>query len=527
MTSGRDIERLLDAWLADGPTQIADRVIDDVAARIAHQPQRPAWRLRPWRSISMTPSLKLATAVAALVAVVVGSLLILGPRFPSAGVSPTPRPTDASPSASRSSSPVASATAFRPGTGTMLPGTYVANLNIGLLTFAVPAGWSTDEGGTLDFSLHWNGGPEKDTVRVFTDMHRAAKDDACTETPDPGVAGTSAAVLADLASDPNLVGAGGQPVHVGGMDGGWIDVAVAAGVRKTCPFSNGVVTVPLIVDALPGEGAYWGIGPGERIRVIALDAGEGHNVVVAVDSAAGSSFDALAAATMPIVQSFAFEPAPRPSAASSDSAATCNLDTTCSGPLAAGTHTSSEFVVPFRFRVPDGWRNTADINRTYQLASTTGPGASATIQVLAMVAIADQTATRCDPVPKAGVGHSVDDIVGYVVAHPGLSVSAPKAVTIGGFSGKQIEFTVKPTWGGSCPGFNPGDPKVMLLTDTGSPPKRTLGYSTDTRTRWSVLDVNGQTVIVEVSAPVDTAVFNAAAAVSQPVVDSIEFLPPS
>ena len=48
MNQRRDIERLLDHWFADGPTQAPDRVLDVVADRIERQPQRPAWRLH-WR----------------------------------------------------------------------------------------------------------------------------------------------------------------------------------------------------------------------------------------------------------------------------------------------------------------------------------------------------------------------------------------------------------------------------------------------------------------------------------------------
>ena len=44
MTNDRDIERILDHWLAERPTQVADRVLDEVADRIARHPQRPAWR---------------------------------------------------------------------------------------------------------------------------------------------------------------------------------------------------------------------------------------------------------------------------------------------------------------------------------------------------------------------------------------------------------------------------------------------------------------------------------------------------
>ena len=51
MTADRDIERLLDPWFSDGPTEAPDRVIDRIADRIERQPQRHAWRLqrRPYR----------------------------------------------------------------------------------------------------------------------------------------------------------------------------------------------------------------------------------------------------------------------------------------------------------------------------------------------------------------------------------------------------------------------------------------------------------------------------------------------
>ena len=41
MNEDRDLNRLLDAWFADGPVQVADRVVDDTASRIARQRQTP------------------------------------------------------------------------------------------------------------------------------------------------------------------------------------------------------------------------------------------------------------------------------------------------------------------------------------------------------------------------------------------------------------------------------------------------------------------------------------------------------
>ena len=96
MTSERDIERLLDRWFTERPTQVADRVIDDVAARIVRQPQRAAWRLRPWRFPSMSTPIKLVAVGAALLVVILGGAVFIGggsgPVQPAPTATPSPSP---------------------------------------------------------------------------------------------------------------------------------------------------------------------------------------------------------------------------------------------------------------------------------------------------------------------------------------------------------------------------------------------------------------------------------------------------
>ena len=97
MNEDRDLNRLLDAWFAEGPVQAADRVVDGTADRIARQRQLPAWRLRSWRFPTMSTPLKLVAIGAALLAVLVGGAVLMGggaarppqPRVPT----PTPTPT--------------------------------------------------------------------------------------------------------------------------------------------------------------------------------------------------------------------------------------------------------------------------------------------------------------------------------------------------------------------------------------------------------------------------------------------------
>ena len=64
---------------------------------------------------------------------------------------------------------------------------------------------------------------------------------------------------------------------------------------------------------------------------------------------------------------------------------------------------------------------------------------------------------------------------------------------------------------------------MLLLTDTGEPPARAIGYVPDQRVRWTIVDVNGETVIIELVGPLSQ--FEASVAAAQPVVDSFRFSP--
>ena len=85
MTSERDIERVLDHWFTERPTQVADRVLDEVADRIARQPQQPAWRV-PRRDSHMNINLKALLAVAAVIVVAVAGFAVLRPSSSGIGV---------------------------------------------------------------------------------------------------------------------------------------------------------------------------------------------------------------------------------------------------------------------------------------------------------------------------------------------------------------------------------------------------------------------------------------------------------
>ncbi len=297
MTPDRDIDRLLGRWLADGPTEAPDRVLDVVVDRIARHPQRPAWWLGLGPSATVWATVRLLAVASVLGAsVVAGSILVGG------GISPIPSPAP-SPASTSTPSP---ALLTKPTTS-LAPGAYVFTANGGRTTFTVPDGWSVPTIGNLDFSLGRSEGPVDDGIRVFYDMRVASKDLACTERPEPGVGSTAAEIVADIAANPGLEASVPQPISIGGLDGVVVDVNLASGYVQPCSFTDGVPSIPLVVDTVPGAGPFWGINVGERERLIVLDHPTATNVVFIIDSVGGDSFDSLVGAAMPVLETFRFK----------------------------------------------------------------------------------------------------------------------------------------------------------------------------------------------------------------------------
>jgi hypothetical protein len=112
MSADQDIERLLDRWLADGPEEVADRVLDR-ALDIINQPNQRRILRAPRRYVPMSLAYRLAAAAAILVLGGTGLIVALGsfgsaPTVGGPQASATPvasaSPTPTTPSASGTSS---------------------------------------------------------------------------------------------------------------------------------------------------------------------------------------------------------------------------------------------------------------------------------------------------------------------------------------------------------------------------------------------------------------------------------------
>lgn len=151
MTTDRDFDRIAMAWLAEGPDELSDRVLDSVTDQIHVTRQRRAMRV-PRRFPTMTFSSRVAAAAVIGVLAVGGAFLVFGrPGQPAVG-GPTPSPS-ASPSAAALAVPALTETYASPRNG---------------LTISYPTGWTATPATvawTRGLILSW-GAPTLDTIET-------------------------------------------------------------------------------------------------------------------------------------------------------------------------------------------------------------------------------------------------------------------------------------------------------------------------------------------------------------------------
>ena len=120
------------------------------------------------------------------------------------------------------------------------------------------------------------------------------------------------------------------------------------------------------------------------------------------------------------------------------------------------------------------------------------------ILVWTNVHIAEQTAT-CDPIPKAGAGDPVEDWIDFLTSHPGLDTTDPAPVDFPGGQdekGQTIDVSVAADWTTVCPTHT--GPYVMLIANNDG---IEYGVPSDQRLQLTLLEVRGQTVVIEVYGP--------------------------
>lgn len=294
-----DVEPVLRAYLADTGDRAPDRVLEDVAARIARQPRRP-WRLRGRPFMSTYAKLAAAAAAIVIVAVVGWQLL---PRDggvgsqQSAPPSPTAAPTPASPT--QTAAPTRTAVAdcaegvLPGGTCRLRPLASTASLTVDA---TVPAGWSGGLGCCLSGPVGESNGPNGIVVAmlaadsIFSDpCHWNADGSGPGEPGDVEVGPSVDELVTALASSAAYEATTPTDVTIGGYAGKRVDLQLPPGDCDTLD-GNGVYFV------FGGrEGYIYAQGDGSDWQVSIVDV-EGTRLIVAMFSYAETSAADLSAA---------------------------------------------------------------------------------------------------------------------------------------------------------------------------------------------------------------------------------------
>jgi hypothetical protein len=140
-------------------------------------------------------------------------------------------------------------------------------------------------------------------------------------------------------------------------------------------------------------------------------------------------------------------------------------DRYCLGKLAAGTYKTAVFRPNITYRVPAGWTNSEDEPFGFLLLPPGGTlsgvdaGTSDFVGVYSSVAAPNG---GCRPGTAPHVGRSVSDLAAWMTAHPGLTATRPRPVSLGRYKGVVLDIRMKKGWTKTCP-YSHGRPTVPLI----------------------------------------------------------------
>lgn len=170
------------------------------------------------------------------------------------------------------------------------------------LTYTVPAGWTNSADDPSYFELmpvlDQNNG-----IHIFRDWQPLSQASDCPFTRQAGVGSSALELVTWIRSLKGLSVTQPQMVTVAGIPATSIDLHIAQGWTASCPFANGLPTVPLLID--PATTLHWVIADRETLRLYLLDVPGQGTVIVDLDSFDGDGFQALLANAAPIVRSLA------------------------------------------------------------------------------------------------------------------------------------------------------------------------------------------------------------------------------
>jgi len=260
MLTDNDLDRVLDSWLATGPTRAGDGVLYEVANRIDYQRQRPAW-LGQWSVDRKSAFAAALPAVAAVVLVMGVAGTVLVPLVTRLGGEPDASTPTATPLASAEPR---DAVEHDCGNGAptcnllVEPGAHRSFVFEPSFTYSVPDAWLNP----IDVKDYFELFPQAGAVTTYGKFMAMLSNVSLRDwaTPCDGeFRPTGRADVQDwidfFASQPSLLPGSPQPVTVGGAAGQRLDVSEVRISDRACQLHLTNVNQPTRILVLDVRGS--------------------------------------------------------------------------------------------------------------------------------------------------------------------------------------------------------------------------------------------------------------------------------
>jgi hypothetical protein len=168
----------------------------------------------------------------------------------------------------------------------------------------------------------------------------------------------------------------------------------------------------------------------------------------------------------------------------------------CAGALEPGQYRATYFdpTVAFEIGSP-GW--TWRYVGNFQILATDESAEGFDADVINFFLDPVIAAQDCKDGPEPGVERSVDDLVAWLQAAPGLTTSDPTPVTVGGLDGIRLDLELDPQWDRTC-FYSEGKPVVPLVYSSAFPGGYNWAIRSPMSMRWYVLDAGNRVLIVDI-----------------------------
>jgi hypothetical protein len=177
-------------------------------------------------------------------------------------------------------------------------------LEVGEMTYAVPAGWANNADHPDEYGLQPQGTTTETGIYMWSEVAIVADDHPCRPDPERSIPRTPSDMAAWVTANPLLLASEPSEITIGGLRGLTLDTSVREGAELPC-IGDGRPYAPMLVHA-EGTGLQWGYPPSGHKRLYFLDLGDARTLVISIEAEDLATFSEILPEASAIVESLEF-----------------------------------------------------------------------------------------------------------------------------------------------------------------------------------------------------------------------------